>query len=265
MKIKQPLTPKEAIMQPTQETGPFSLEAQLKQYRSYLATHVENGKQHGAVHGLPPPGPAITISHQTGSGAHEIASRLAGLLQASETKGSIPWTVFDRNLLEKVLVDHDLPRALAEFIPEDHRSYLQDAIDEMLGVIPPSWDILPQITQTILHLADVGHVILVGRGASFITARMPHVFHVRLVASLAKRIARVQELNHLTLEAATTFIEQEDGAHGRYVKGNFHVGIDDDHLYHLVLNTDRFPCPEAAQLIANGAHGCFHNTVDSGK
>lgn len=62
--------------------------------------------------------------------------------------------------------------------------------------------------------------------------------------------------------AATAFIEKEDSAHGRYVKGSFHVGIDDDHLYHLVLNTDRFPCPEAAQLIAEGARRCFLGSAD---
>jgi len=243
-------------MQRTQKLG-SAAEAQMKRYHSFLATQLGKRNLQASVPDLPARGPAITISHQTGSGAHDIALRLAEILQASEPKGSMPWTVFDRHLLEKVLVEHDLPQSLAEFIPEDHRSYLQDAIDEMLGVIPPSWEILPKITETVLRLVDFGHVILVGRGASFITARMPHVFHVRLVASRGKRIERVQELKHLTLEAATTFIEAEDQAHGRYVKGNFQVSIDDDELYHLTLNTDRFPGAEAAQLIADGARGIF--------
>lgn len=100
-------------------------------------------KAHGAVPNPHAPGPAITISHLAGSGAHEIAIRLAGLLQAEDLDGPVPWTVFDRNLVEKVLEDHHLPQALAKFIPEDRRNYIQDAMVEMVGVIPPSWETVP--------------------------------------------------------------------------------------------------------------------------
>lgn len=44
---------------------------------------------------------------------------------------------------------------------------------------PPSWILVPEVTETILHLVNAGHVILVGQGGAFITARMPNVFHVR--------------------------------------------------------------------------------------
>ena len=43
----------------------------------------------------------VTISRQTGSGAHIVAEKLAALLQAHAPKEACPWTVFDRNLAEK--------------------------------------------------------------------------------------------------------------------------------------------------------------------
>jgi len=65
------------------------------------------------VPGHAAPGPAVTISRQAGIGGDEIATLLAGLLQAREPRGSVPWTVF-RHLLEQVLREHNLPESLAE-------------------------------------------------------------------------------------------------------------------------------------------------------
>ena len=233
-----------------------SSKTQLENCHSYILRQLQSAYKPYS-HGKPPPGPAITISHQTGSGAIEIADQTGMILQETEPKDALPWTVFDRHLVEKALEEHHLPQALAKFMSEDRRSYIQDIMEELVGLRPPSWVMVPQIAETVLHLADVGHVILVGWGANFITARMPNVFHVRLIASLPERIERVRKQNHLSPEEAADFIKKQDRARGRYVKTHFHVGIDDDLLYHLVINTDRIACPDAALLIANGARMCF--------
>jgi hypothetical protein len=190
---------------------------------------------------------------------------MAELLQSAEPKGSVPWTVFDRHLVEKALEDHNWPKTLAKFMPEDRRSLIQDVMEELVGLRPPSWVMVPQIAQTVLHLADAGHVILVGRGANFITARMPDVFHVRLIASLPGRIERMRKLNHLTKAEAAALLKKEDRARGRYVKTHFHVSVDNDLLYHLVVNTDRIPCMDTARLIADGARRCFQSDAGSKK
>jgi cytidylate kinase len=123
--------------------------------------------------------------------------------------------------------------------------------------------LIPKVVQTVLHLANVGHVILVGRGASVITKQMPNVFHVRLIASLARRIERVQELENLSPKEAATFIAQTERGRERYVRAYFHTRVNDDLQYHLVINTDRIPPPEAAELIADGAQRCFHNGLEA--
>lgn len=244
-------------MKTSHSTSRSADEILLERCRSYILLQLKTRSEPPVVHGSRSPGPAVTISYQTGSGAHEIADQLAGLLQAAEPEGAVQWTVFDRQLVEKVLEEHHLPQSFAKFMPEERRSYIQDMMEEFAGLRPPSWVVVPQITETVLHLADAGHVILVGRGANFITARMLNVFHVHLIASLPERIARVQKLNHLTREEAAKFVAGSDRGRGRYVKAHFHVSVDDDLLYHLVINTDRIPVPEVAQLIADGARRCF--------
>ncbi|MGH7972654.1 MAG: AAA family ATPase [Limisphaerales bacterium] len=206
-----------------------------------------------------PPGPAITITHQTGSGTREIAEKLAQTLQHTEPGGSYAWTVFDRQLVETALEEHHLPKALAKRMPEDKRSYIDDVMDDLFGLRPPSWVLVPQVVETMLRLAVAGHAILIGRGAAVVTQRLPDVFHVRLIGSLPKRIQRVQKLHNLTFEAAAEFVEKEDRGRERYVKANFHTRIDDDLLYHLVVNTDRISHADAVALIAEGAQRCFYS------
>jgi cytidylate kinase len=224
---------------------------------TYISTQLDPRKHQGEAQVSSPSGPAVTISHQAGSGAHEIAIRLADLLQGRAPSKAEPWTVFDRQLVEKVLEEHHMSQALAKYIPEDRQSALRQVMDTMFGVIPSAWDMVPKIAETVLNLADAGHVVLVGRGANFITASRPNVFHVRLMGSLPRRIQRVQEREHLSLEMATKAVTEEDRARGRYVKAHFGEGIEDDLLYHLVLNTDRVPPEAAAGLIADAARRCF--------
>ena len=73
--------------------------------------------------------PAITISRLAGTGGYRVASKLAQYLQ-NHAPGPCEWTVFDRNLIEKVLEDHHLHRRIADFMAEDHRSVIIDSLEE---------------------------------------------------------------------------------------------------------------------------------------
>ncbi len=193
---------------------------------------------------------AVTLSRQAGCGARVVAEKLAALLQAASPKDAPPWTVFDRNLMEKVLEDHHLPGRLARFIPEDRLSHLHDILHDLFGFRPPSDTLVHQTSETILHLAELGHVILIGRAANIVTAKLPNVFHARLVAPLDKRIEYACRFYNLSPEAAREFIECEDQGRDRYLRTYFNARIDDPLLYHLVLNTGWLSFDEAAQILA---------------
>lgn len=192
---------------------------------------------------------AVTLSRQTGSGAWLVAEKLAEYLQKHAPAEGCRWTVFDKELVEKVLEDHNLPRKLAQFMPEDRVSAIEDMMQEVLGLHPPSWTLATQTTETILKLAELGNVILIGRGANVITAKLPHVFHVRLVGSLERRVARVQELTKLDHKAALEFIEKADRGRHRYLKEHFNAEVEDPLWYDFVINTDRIACDDAAWII----------------
>jgi cytidylate kinase len=194
---------------------------------------------------------AITISRQSGCGAHVVAEKLARYLQTRALPDSPPWTVFDRNLMETVLHDHQIPERLARFMPEDRVLQIDDVMNELFGLRPPSWTLVQQASETILRLTALGHVIILGRGANVVTARLPHVLHVRLVASLERRIEHMQHFEELGRKEAADRIQREDLGRQRYLKQHFGKDVDDPLLYHLVINTDLVSFDDAVQLVGN--------------
>jgi hypothetical protein len=196
---------------------------------------------------------SITISRQSGSGAHVIGNKLVEYFQLNAPDPLRPWMVFDRNLVEQVLEDHHMPQRFARFMPEDRVSEVADVLDELLGAHPPSTVLVRQTSETILKLAERGHVIVIGRGANIITRHLNSVFHVRLVGSLDKRIAHVQEVFGMTRKAAIELIQREDRGRQRYIKKYFGRDVDEAEQYHLVVNTDLVDYQEVASFIGDTA------------
>jgi cytidylate kinase len=205
---------------------------------------------------------AITISRQSGSGAHVVATKLAEYLGRYTADAEYPWAVFDRNLVEQVLEDHHLPSRLARFMPEDRTSELSEVLDELLGNHPPSIILVQQTAETVLRLAQRGHVILIGRGSNLITSGMENVFHVRLVGSLDKRIAHIQQTHGLDRKAAIELIHTEDRGRRRYLRKYFDADPDEPKQYHLVINTDRVDYDKAAAMILDAALGSSQQRLD---
>jgi hypothetical protein len=192
---------------------------------------------------------AVTISRQTGSGAHLVGEELAKYMEVHGPKDIVPWTLFDRDLVKKVLEEHHLPERMARFLEEDRISELQDTMDELFGLHPPSWTLVRQTAETILHLVELGRVIIVGRGGGIITRNLDYVLHVRLVGSLERRLQHVQEFYKMGRKQAKEFVEREDRGRRRYLRKYFGLHIDDPLLYHMVINTDGVSYRLAAQMI----------------
>ncbi len=192
---------------------------------------------------------AVTISRLTGSGGHAVAVKLAEYLEARAPGERCPWTVFDRNIVEKVLDDHNLPKRLAQFMPEDRVSEMSDMMDELFGLHPPSWILARQSAETILRLVELGNVIIIGRGSTVITRHVDYVFHVRLVGSVDKRAEYLEKANSISRRAALAMIQSEDRGRARYLKKYFDTDVNDPLLYHLTINTDLMSHEEAARLI----------------
>ncbi len=194
--------------------------------------------------------PFITISRQAGAGGITVGEKLVTYLQKRDKEALCPWTLFDRSLISQVLGEHNLTQEFTRFMPEDKVSEVKDMVEELFGLHPSEWALVHKTSQTILHLAQMGNAIIVGRGANVITRKfLSSGFHVRLIRSLPMRIRHVQDYYHLTRDEAVEFIKKEDGGRKRYLKQNFDKDINDPLLYDVVINTDFISYNDAAQMI----------------
>lgn len=235
----------------------MSLDTAAQKSSAYVVSQCQAQYEHMAAVRSQLLRPAISISHQTGAGVHEIAGQVGELLKKSESQGSPPWAVFDQELIETALQEHRWPKELARKITEEKRLFIDELMDDLFGLCPPSWVLVPKVVETTLRLATAGYVILVGHGATAVTAELPNVFHVRLTGSLPRRIERLQKLQKLTPEAATKFVRKEDRGRERYVKAHFDVRLDNELLYDLAINTDRVSNDNAVAVIVEGARRFF--------
>ncbi len=194
--------------------------------------------------------PCITISRQTGAGAKPVCEKLIQLMDSYSEPEGVKWAFFDKNLIEKVLDDNKLPEQISEFMREEKYKHVTSAVYELLGLKPSEWTLIHKTTDTILQLARMGNVVIVGRGASVITSKLKNAFHIRLVASIEKRVEHMMELLGLNEKDALNHIKREDENRKKYIKSYFHADIDDPLLYHLVLNTDLLTHEGTANLIA---------------
>ena len=197
--------------------------------------------------------PFVTISRKAGAGGIAIGNLLCEYLRKHDqnSKNTCPWTVFDKNLVEEVIREHSLSDRVAQFMSEDRISEVDDILDELFGLHPSKWTLVHKTSQTILHLAQMGKSIIVGRGANVVTQKLHNGLHVRLVGSLEKRITYTREQFDLSRREAIEMIRKRDLGKKNYLKKYFGKDIDDPLLYDLTINTDNIAYEEAARIIGD--------------
>lgn len=181
------------------------------------------------------PLPFLTISREAGAGAHELGERLIEVL--NRDRPAIPWALFDDNLVQEVLRKHDLPKNLARYLSEDGVAEVREFIEVSLGLHPHKDALVGKVNSTIISLARIGHVVMVGRGAHVLTRALKGGLHLRLVADPQKRAAYYSRVFDLDRSTAATRIEALDAGRRAYLKRHFGEDVADPHAYDIVINT----------------------------
>ena len=108
--------------------------------------------------------------------------------------------------------------------------------------------------EVINDLAEIGDVVLLGRGGAAILHDNATVLRVGVVAQMEDRVTRVQQQMRLeTAEDAESLIEHTDLAQHRYFERAFDSSPIDPFLYHFMWNTSDVSLEYAAQVIVDAA------------
>lgn len=193
--------------------------------------------------------PFITISREAGTGESAVTNMLLDELSKNQLPDECPWTLYDKDLIKRVIEDYNLI-GMQAFLPERNFSDIQSIFEELLGLHPTKREMAQNISKSILKLADLGNAVIVGRGAFYITRRYKNGLHIRLIGSRQKRIKHLVEEYNFTPRQAEDYINKEDRQRYEYVKKLFGVNLKDPHYYDIIINTDRLSTHEITALIS---------------
>ena len=106
------------------------------------------------------------------------------------------------------------------------------------------------LTAVIRDVAAHDNVLIIGRGSQVILRDTPGSMHVLLVGELKNRAAFLAERDGLSTEDAIKRLHDAEKGRIDFHHKFFKAEVNDPSLYHLTVNTTRYPLDAAAEIIA---------------
>lgn len=192
--------------------------------------------------------PFITIARDPGSGGHPIGRLVAEKLG---------FQFLDDELLEEVAKSTKKRKEVIAQIDEKGRSAIDDLVH---GLLNPDYvsDItfVTEMTKVVLSYACQGKVVILGRGANFMTP-FAQGLHVRLTAPYAVRVQRAIDYEGLNYSQAKEVIHKVEKDRKDFVKQYLKKNIEDASSYDLTINTTYFEPEQSADLIVKAFRAKF--------
>nr|MBN2278445.1 cytidylate kinase-like family protein [candidate division Zixibacteria bacterium] len=193
----------------------------------------ENGKKHETK-------PIVTISRQRGSQGSYLAEKLAEKLG---------YQLLHREIIDEISSSSGYRRKIIESLDDKVRSHIELWFEGVFkGIYIDASDYFRQLYKVIMSISELGGVVVVGRGANFILTQ-DQGLHVRVVASVPKRIDNLVNYQNLPRELAEIEVKKLDRSRAEFVKNNFGVDINDPRAYDLVINTTFIGIEDAISLV----------------
>lgn len=192
--------------------------------------------------------PFITIAREPGSGGHPIGRMVAERLD---------FEFLDDELLEDIAKSTKKRKEVLKHIDEKGRS----AIDDLLqGMLNPDYvsDIrfVSELVKVILTRAYQGNVVILGRGANFITP-FAQGLHVRITAPYSVRVRRAIDYEGHTPERAREVIKKISKNRKDFVKQYLRKDIEDSNAYDLSINTTYYSPAQSTEMIVRAFRDKF--------
>lgn len=216
----------------------------------------ELGKGRDVTRLMPGALPFVTISSQSGAGGRKLADILMGML-ANDGSGHDAlrdWRTFDKGMCQHVLEEQHLADAMSELLHEDYHSQIDEFVMGFLGDRGMQNVAYVRLARVLRTIASVGKVIVLGHGGSLATRKLAGGIHVRLIAPLPIRAARMASLLEVDEDRAIHLIHKRDKKRRKVIKTHYNVDSTDPEFYDLVCNTERMSPQTVAELVMTLLH-----------
>lgn len=180
----------------------------------------------------------------------KVPSVLERVIEAMGRMPMIP-TIASATLREGYTYDEQIAMMMLEDQMSRQEAYRRLVEEEIRAEASEPYTEL--LRQVIREYAEIGDVMIVGRGGQVVLQENPHVLHIRVQAPLEARIRYLMERMGIDREEAEDQIHQSDKDRARYLRHFHGVDWDDPTLYHLVINTGKITVDTATHLISEAA------------
>ena len=181
----------------------------------------------------------VTVEREYGCGGGEIAAQLAG---------ELGWKLWDQVLTEEIARLAKCPKAIVEDREERNdplyyrlfKSFLRGSYEGSLNAyklnLVDSESIMRITERVVLHAAEKGNCVIVGRGSQHFLAKRPDTLRVFLYASRENKVQRLIARGKEEKEAQE-LVDTVDRERADFIQKYFHVEWPNRALYHAMINT----------------------------
>ena len=174
----------------------------------------------------------ITFSRTMGTNGSEIARRVADQLG---------YGFYDTEAIEKVAREMGFLKDVKE---ADEK--VPSLFERVFSHRPEIH--LDRLHSVIYELASRGDAVFLGRGSHILLRAFKCALHIRVIASLEKRIQNLEERG-LVRKAAIQAVHRSDHERGAFIKLAFGSDWDNPELYDIVLNMDNLTVDLAVDAV----------------
>lgn len=219
---------------------PPSIERRLQIKNDWTQSHV---KQKTA------PKPSITISREYGCKAYPLAELLQNHLNEHVIDPNEEWTILDRLLLDRIAYESGYSKSELEHITRTNPNY-HALITNIAGFKhADSFEVFKYIKAMLIHFAQIGNSIIIGRGGVMVTQDIPNILHVRLIAPLGYRAKNISQSLGLSIIEAERHIESRQNERDDFIHHFTQRDTGDPILYHLVINNEKCTTEQISKII----------------
>jgi Cytidylate kinase-like family len=199
----------------------------------------------------------VTIEREYGCGGGEIAALLATRLG---------WKLWDQLLTEEIARLAHCSQAVVEQREERtdplyyrlFKSFLRGSYEGSLNApklnLVDSEKIVKLSQRVVLHAAEKGNCVIVGRGSQLFLSNRPDTFRVFLYAPREDKVRRLRARGKSETDAEQ-LVDTVDRERAHFIEKYFRINWPDRAVYHVMLNT-AVGDDTVAQTIVNVLQDC---------
>lgn len=184
--------------------------------------------------------PFITVSREAGSGGKLVAKKLAQKLK---------FKFYDVEIIGLVAKIAKRREAVIARLDEKEWTLVEDVVHCLLDPeYVSSQTYIKSLCETIEALSLKGKVVILGRGANFVTSRKAGL-HVRIIAPFLVRVGYTVKYEKRREKDARRRVKKFDRERKEFIRQYFHKNPSSANYYDLVLNTESLSLDQTVEII----------------